>query len=91
MEVPIMHVAKVVRSGTTVSIELPPGFSIGEGEMEVRQDGEILSLHPITLHASEWAWLDGLPDIPDEFTDIVARIEAEDTALAQTPPSSPLV
>lgn len=56
-----MQIAKIVRSGSLVSIELPAGFEVGEGEMEVTREGGSLRLRPVMPTVSgedEWGWLD---------------------------------
>ena len=73
-----MQVAKIVRSGSLLSIELPEGFDVGEGEMEITRQGMSILLKPLATVApdvDEWAWLDRITGPWD--SDFLAALEEE--------------
>ena len=92
-----MHVAWIVRSGTTVSVELPAGFAISDHEMEVEQQGASILLRPITASPAgdEWAWLDkfeapisdDLAEAFDVFDCTFREMDQADRGMMGQPPS----
>ena len=76
-----MQIAKIVRSGGLVSIELPAGFEVGEGEMAVTREGGSIHLRPISAVVAaedQWAWLDQFcGPVPQEFLDALDEHEGD--------------